>query len=133
MMKKGRMILLVLLLAAVLCLPGCGKYSSSYKAVGFVHSNSSDSAFMDFYLLEGTMVFKLKNRSEGAQLLYDAKLETGKALVYYDCGEGKVPLFTINGGETYSTEGGELKKGTVYIIVETVGECTNGDFHFGLE
>ena len=132
-MKKGRKVLLAVLLTALLVLSGCGKYTSSYKAVGFVHNNTSESAFMDFYLFEGTMVFKLRNSTEGAQILYDARLETGRAVVYYDCGTGSVPLFTINGGETFSTEAGELAKGTVYLIVETENECVNGSFHFGLE
>lgn len=48
-------------LIILLLLTGCGKYSSSYKAIGFVHSNSSTSAKMSFYSLDGTMVFKLKS------------------------------------------------------------------------
>ena len=132
-MKKGRRILLALLLAGALLLGGCGKYTSSYKALGLVQSNTSASAFTDFYLLEGKIVFKLKNTHEGGRIYYDAKLEIGRAMVFYDCGNGSVPLFTITEGESFSTEGGELAKGTVYIILETDGECVNGAFHFGID
>ena len=34
---------------------GCGKYTSKYKAVGFVHSNESSAAFMSFYSFDGKM------------------------------------------------------------------------------
>ena len=62
----------------LLSFAGCGKYSSSYKAVAFVHSNESISAFMNFYSFDGRMVFKLKIAGEG-DLKYSAKLETGSA------------------------------------------------------
>ena len=123
----------VLLVCAVLLLTlaGCGKYASSYKAVGFVHSNESDSAFMNFYSFEGRMVFKLKSSGEG-DLQYTADLESGSATVYYDYSGTKQELFSISAGETLDSHGGYVESGTVYIIVETGGACQNGDFHFSL-
>ena len=128
-MKK----LVVLLVSALLLvfLVGCGKYTSSYMAVGFVHSNSADSAFMNFYSFEGRMVFKLKSSGEG-DLKYTAKLESGNATVYYDFYGTKQELFSISGGEEIDSHGGYVESGTVYVIVETDGSCKNGDFKFSI-
>ena len=64
-MKKGAIILLAaVLLLSVLCLSSCSKYTSKYKAIGFVHSNSPDSSFMIFHEFEGTMAAKMKNKNE---------------------------------------------------------------------
>lgn len=116
----------------LLLLTGCGKYTSSYKAVGFVHSNVSTSAEMSFYSFDGRMVFKLKSSGEG-DLKYTAKLESGTATVYYDFYGTKTELFTINSGEEFDLHGGYVEAGTVYIIVETDGECMNGSFSIHVE
>lgn len=116
----------------LLFLTGCGKYTSSYKAVGFVHSNVSTSAEMSFYSFDGRMVFKLKSSGEG-DLKYTAKLESGTATVYYDYYGTKTELFTINSGEEFDLHGGYVEAGTVYIIAETDGECMNGSFNIHVE
>ena len=108
------------------------KYSSKYKAVAFVHSNESTSAFMNFYSFNGRMVFKLKSAGEG-DLKFSAKLETGSATVYYDYYGTKTELFSINSGDELDSHGGYIEAGTVYVIVETNGECRNGEFHFSLD
>lgn len=128
MKKRVALLACVLLL---LLLMGCSKYSSSYKAVGFVHSNKADSAFMNFYSFDGRMVFKLKSTAEG-ELEYTAKLESGSADVYYDFYGTKQELFSISAGEEIDSHGGYVESGTVYIIVETDGACKNGDFQFSL-
>ena len=129
-MKK----VLAVIAAVVLLLSfaGCGKYSSKYKAVAFVHSNESTSAFMNFYSFDGRMVFKLKSAGEG-DLKFSAKLETGSATVYYDYYGTKTELFSINSGDELDSHGGYIEAGTVYVIVETNGECRNGEFHFSLD
>ena len=129
-MKK----VLAVIAAVVLLLSfaGCGKYSSNYKAVAFVHSNESTSAFMNFYSFDGRMVFKLKSAGEG-DLKFSAKLETGSATVYYDYYGTKTELFSINSGDELDSHGGYIEAGTVYVIVETNGECRNGEFHFSLD
>lgn len=129
-MKK----VLAVIVAVVLLLSfaGCGKYSSSYKAVAFVHSNESTSAFMSFYSFDGRMVFKLKSAGEG-DLKYSAKLETGSATVYYDYYGTRTELFSINSGDELDSHGGYIESGTVYVIFETNGECRNGEFHFSLD
>ena len=129
-MKK----IVILLVSAMLALSlaGCGKYVSSYKALGFVHSNKSDSAYMSFASFVGRMVFKLKSSGEG-DLKYSARLESGSATVYYDFYGDRQELFSISGGEGADSRGGYVEAGTVYIIVETDGGCQNGEFRFSLD
>lgn len=127
-----RILSLTTTLIILFLLTGCGKYTSNYKAVGFVHSNVSTSAEMSFYSFDGRMVFKLKSSGEG-DLKYTAKLESGTATVYYDYYGTKTELFTINSGEELDLHGGYVEAGTVYIIVETDGECMNGSFSIHVE
>lgn len=129
-MKKAGVLLVALIL--LLSLAGCGKYSSSYKAVAFVHSNESASAFMSFYSFDGRMVFKLKSGGEG-DIGFSAKLESGSAEVYYDFYGTKQKLFSVSGGDEIDSHGGYVEAGTVYVIVETNGECLNGEFRFDLD
>ena len=123
---------ITLLFAALLCLGSCGEYTSHYKAVAFVHSNEPDSAFMNFYEFEGTMVFKLRNK-DAKVLKYTAALESGEAEISYDCGEGKNVLCAVKAGDEFDSETALLPAGTLYIIVETAGKCRNGKFEFNLK
>lgn len=133
-MKKGAIILLAaVLLLSVLCLSSCSKYTSKYKAIGFVHSNSPDSSFMIFHEFEGTMAAKMKNKNEtGGQLVYSAKLETGEITVSCDADGTKSELFTIHSGEEINSTFTLPASGTVYVIVQTNGKCQNGDLHFDI-
>ena len=136
-MKRAWLILIivVLILAAasvILLTVGGSKYSSHYSAVGYVHSNSAKTARMSFSSLRGTQTFKLKSETNG-QIRYTASLEAGSATVYYDCGDGKTQLFSIGPGQTLEAVGGQIPKGTVYLIVETDGTCKHGSFQFELE
>lgn len=132
-MKKRIPILIALTAILSLCLSGCAKYTSHYSATAHVHSNEPDTAFMSFWQFEGNMVFQLKCREAGQSLAYTAKLGTGSATVYYDCGDGKTELCAVSAGdETQSVLEG-LKPGTVYVIVEADGHCENGDFHFDIQ
>ena len=120
-------------LALLFCLSGCGKYTSHYNATAFVHSNESDSAFMSFWKFEGRMVFRLKCKEAKEQLSYTAKLKTGSATVYYDCGDGKTELCALDAGDETQASIDGLKPGTVYVIVEADGHCEEGDFHFDIQ
>ena len=120
-------------MAFLFCLSACGKYHSHYSATAFVHSNESDHAFMNFWIFEGTMVFKLKCQDADEAIAYTAKLETGSATVYYDCGDGKKELCAVNAGDEVQSTLDGLTPGTVYIIVETDGECRTGDFQFDIK
>ncbi len=124
----------MILILSCLYLTGCSRYFSRYKAVGFVHSNSSRSAFMNFFEFEGTMAFRLKNKnSNGGQISYSASLETGDATVYFDCSGTKTELFSIHSGEDVDSSLMLPEAGTVYILVQSDGKCQNGSFRFEIE
>lgn len=127
-----RIVSLLLIALFALGLTGCAKYTSHYSAIAFVHSNEKDSAFMEFYRFEGTMVFTLRGGSS-INLHYSAKLETGSAAVYYDCGQGKTALLSVGAGDAFADALTLPESGTVYIIVETDGLCENGAFRFSVE
>ncbi|MBR5773018.1 MAG: hypothetical protein IKY00_07360 [Clostridia bacterium] len=122
----------VLLIICFILLSGCSAYYSKYNAVAFVHSNTSDNAFMSFYQFEGTMVFKLKNKSDAGVIKYTAKLEKGSAEVYCDDAGTKTLMCSVNSGQSVESASPPLKAGTVYIIVQSNGKCENGDFWFDL-
>ena len=122
----------VLLLSSV-CLSGCGAYRSSFRAIGLVRSNGLHSASMSFYELTGTAAFTLKYKEEAGQVRCSAKLGTGEAVVYYDCGDGKKELLTVRGGEEFDVVCESMEPGTVWFIVETNGKCGNGSFRFYME
>lgn len=128
-MKKAISLILIVLLA--FGWTACTKYPSHYNAIAFVHSNEKDSAFMEFYRFDGTMVFTLRDGSP-CTLHYTAKLETGSATVYYDCGQGKTTLLTVGAGDALENTVTLPSGGTVYVIVETDGQCENGAFRFNL-
>ncbi len=127
-----RILRLTLSVIIVLMLTGCGKYFSSYVATGFVHSNRSASAEMSFYSFEGRMVFRLKSPGEG-DLKYTAELESGTATVSYDYRGTKSELFTVTSGDKLDSRGGYIEAGTVYVIVETCGKCSNGKIRISIE
>ena len=127
-----RLCLLSLALVMLLSLTGCGKHSSSYMAVGLVRTNTAHSAQMSFFSLDGKMVFKLKSSGEG-DVKFTAKLESGNATVYYEYRGTKSELFTIGPGEEVDSHGGYIESGTVYVIVETDGNCKNGSFSFHVD
>jgi hypothetical protein len=115
-----------------LLLAGCGKYISSYKATGFIHTNLPSSAEMSFWSFEGRMVFKLHSHCEG-NLKYKAELESGSAVVSYDYNGSQEELFTLSAGEELESSGGYIEAGTVYVIVETDGWCRHGKIRVWIE
>ena len=132
-MKKRIKALAALITAIVLfVLSGCDAYSSKYDAFLLVHSNTSESAFMQFDTFTGTMVFKLRSKNDDGKLKYSAKLGAGSANIEYDCDGRKTGLFAVKDGDDISETEVPVGKGTVYVIVETDGECKEGDFHFDI-
>lgn len=134
-MNRTRMKKRIFLLIAafiIFIMTGCGGYISSYKAAGFVRSNTSSSTYMNFWSFEGRMVFRLHAKAEG-ELKYTASLEKGNLTVFYDNNGTKSELFSLKDGETADSSGGYVEEGTVYIIVETDGKCENGELRIGLE
>jgi len=133
MKKKSLLLIIMVLTAASICLTGCGKYISSWSATMYVHSNTSDSAYMDFSTFNGTEVQTLKCKEETGTLKYSASLGVGKAVIYIDYDGEKKELFSISGGENIEESFAGLKKGKVYIIVETEDKCEDGKFEFEIE
>ena len=129
-MKRLGMILLAL--ALVFALTGCSAYRSKYRAVGFVHSNTSGESFMDFFEFEGTMVFKMKCDA-GQSLAYTGKLETGSVTVSLAQGEEKTEIFSLSGGDELDGSVELPDKGTVYVIVESPEKSENGAFEFRID
>ena len=134
-MKKHFFTVLVAVFMALLLLTlsGCNRYNSHYKAVAFVHTNTTKNASMSFSSFEGSMVFKLKCESADEKINYSAKLENGSAKVFYDCNGEKTELFSVNSGDDISEIDGVLQKGTVYIIVEMSGAGKEGRFNFEIK
>lgn len=84
LMKKRLLTVLIASVMALLLLPlsGCNRYVSSYKAVAFVHTNTTKNAFMSFSSFEGSMVFQLKCGSTDEKINYSAKLETAAQMYF---------------------------------------------------
>ena len=95
---------------------------------------------MSFWKFDGTIVFKLKCKDSGKEVLkYSGKLEDkneeedGTITVYYDDDGTKKELFTLKNGESVEATLNKLNEGTVYIIVETDNRCENGELEFNIE
>ena len=133
-MRKTLSIAAVIIMGvSTLALSGCGKYTSSWSAVGYIHSNDSDSGYMNFYKFKGREVFTMKSDSSERHIKYSGTLEKGSVKVYYDIGDEKKELFTLKEGETIEAVSEDLSEGKVYVIVETDGECSNGKLDFAIE
>ena len=138
--KMLKIAVMMLITLSIFTLTACGKYTSSWSAVGFVHSNTSKSASMSFWKFSGTMVFKLKCKDATKEVLnYNGRLENeddgenGSITVYYDVDGTKNELFSLQNGESVEASFDKLNEGTVYIIVETDGRCENGELEFNIE
>ena len=112
---------LILIFTLILCLCSCGRYVSSYSAVGLIRSQTSHSCEASFYSLKGQLVFKIKSpvSEELCELQCDTEAEEGELIVYYDVDGTKQELTRVKAGEAVDdfeafVEGGK----TVYIIIE---------------
>ena len=118
MMK--RILSFLVMLSMMLSLCACGKYTSSYKAIGLVRSQTSHSCEASFHSLEGTLVFKIK-KTEGAEgeVCYSVRVDEGEIRLYYDIYGTKEALAHVKAGETAESCGGYVESGkTVYIVIE---------------
>ncbi len=133
-MKKTKNVVLklvaVMLIAiATFSFTACSGYVSRYSAVALITKNTREEGFIKFGSLDGTYVFKL--RPDDGAISYEATFGSGSLKVYYDAGEGKTELFPITAGESLSGQAEIATKGkTVYVIIETDGKCTDGEFTF---
>ena len=83
-MKITKVILALVMALATLSFTGCGKYTSSWSASAYVHTNTSSYAYMDFWTFKGTQVHTLKCKNESGTLTYSGKLEKGNVIVWRD-------------------------------------------------
>ena len=132
-MKKVLSILITLFLLFSLC--SCGKYVSSYTALGLVKSQRSHSCEASFHSLEGELVFKIKAPEDKAEgdISYSVTVEEGEITLYYDVYGEKEELCNINAGESVEDRGGYVEGGkTVYVIIEAA-EGTKGSISVNLD
>ena len=132
-MKKIKFALVLLLTLVMLC--SCGGYINSYSATILITSCYGDEANMKFATFRGTYYFKLKRDAPPQHILdYEASLAEGEMNVYIGVSGEKELLFTVKGGESLDTKimldskYDDAKK--VYIILESVGKCVDGEFEF---
>ncbi len=132
MRKIGFAVALVLALG-LLC--GCSGYVNRYSAGLLITSCRGDEASMEFSSFKGTYHFKL-NRDGTAEhtLACEARLATGEMNVYIGVGGEKEFLFTVKGGEAFDADLPLDSKyddeKRVFIILESVDKCTDGEFEF---
>lgn len=132
-MKKTIIALVLVLTLVMLC--GCDGYVKSYSATLLVTSSKGDEASMEFRSFNGTYDLKLsRGKAAEHKLDVEASLGEGEMNVYIGTVDEKELLFTIKGGEVYDQEikldEKYANEKTVYIILESVGKCTNGEFEF---
>ena len=123
-MKKLVSIALTIILLISLC--SCDKYTSSFRAVGLVKTNTSHSFETSFYSLDGQLVFKVKKSGKGEEgsIHISAEVEEGEIYVYYDIYGVKEELAHLSAGESVDENRGYVESGKrVYIIIETVGSA----------
>ena len=132
-MKKACFVLVLILTLFTLC--GCGGYVKSYSATILITSSHGDKASMKFDTFKGSYNFKLKRDGNPEHTLdIDASLAEGEMNVYIGVGGEKELLLTVKDGDSYDEmitlpEKYDNEK-TIYIILESVGKCIDGDFEF---
>lgn len=132
-MKKVCFVLVLILTLVMLC--SCGGYVKSYSATILITSCQGDEASMEYDTFKGTYNFKL--RRDGAaehSLDFEASLTEGEMIVYIGVDGEKELLRTVKGGESYdetiALDGKYDNEKAIYIILESVGKCVDGDFKF---
>ena len=132
-MKKFCFVLVMLFTLSML--GGCVDYVKSYSATILITSCHGDDASMKFDTFKGTYNFKLRRDGVGEHTLdLDADLADGEMNVYIGVDGEKELLLTVKGGESYdetiALDAKYDNEKTVYVILETVGKCVDGDFEF---
>ena len=135
MKKFASAIFATALLVLGFTLSACGiKYASNYSSSQMTTTSTSDKASVIFGSFSGTYVIKLRTSGDDKALItYSATLEEGNIKVYYDFNDEKLDLFEIGNkgsveGKTEAFTGNK----TIYVIIESDGECSEGSFTFTL-
>ena len=132
-MKKAYIAFILVLTVIMLC--GCSGYVKSYSATLLITSSFGDEASMMFGAFDGTYNFKLKRDGAAEHSLdLEASLEEGEMNIYIGVNGEKELIYTVKGGETHDKTLALDEKydneNTVYVILESIGKCTSGDFEF---
>ena len=132
-MKKAGLVLITILALFMLC--GCGRYVNSYSAIILTTSCRGDEASMEFSTFKGTYNFKLKRQGSAEHTLdFESSLAEGEMNIYIGVDGEKELLRTVKGGESYdetiALDDKYDNEKAVYVILETEGECKDGDFEF---
>ena len=132
-MKKIWLILALMVAFVMLC--GCSGYVKSYSATILITSTRANKASMEFKTFNGTYNFKLKRQDTSEHTLnVKATLAEGGMNIYVGVDGGKDFLRTIMGGEscneTIALDAKYDDEKAIYVIVETIDRCKDGDFEF---
>ena len=132
-MKKFCFILILIFALVMLC--SCGGYVKSYSATILITSCHGDEASMEFDTFKGTNNFKIKRDGIAEHTLdFEASLAEGEINVYIGVDGEKELLRTVKGGESYdetiALDDKYDNEKSIYIILESVGKCVDGDFEF---
>ncbi len=132
-MKKFCFTLILIFALVMLC--SCGGYVKSYSATILITSCHGDEASMEFDTFKGTNNFKIKRDGIAEHTLdFEASLAEGEINVYIGVDGEKELLRTVKGGESYdetiALDDKYDNEKSIYIILESVGKCVDGDFEF---
>ena len=132
-MKKGCFVSALLLTLVMLC--SCGGYVKNYSATIMITSCHGDEASMEFDTFKGTYNFKLRRDGAAEHTLdFEASLASGEMNVYIGVNGEKELLRTVKGGESYietiALDDKYDNEKSIYIILESIGKCVDGDFEF---
>ena len=132
-MKKFGFALTMMLTLAILC--GCSGYVKKYSATILITSCLGDEASMKFDTFKGTYNFKLKRDGAAEHLLdIEASLDEGEMNIYIGVDGEKELLRTVKGGESYdeavTLDDKYDNEKTIYVILESMGKCVDGEFEF---
>ncbi len=132
-MKKICFALALMLTLVTIC--SCGGYVRNYSATILITSCHGDEASMEFHTFKGTYNFKLRGDGVDDRTLdFEASLAEGEMNIYIGVDAEKELLRTVKGGESYDEtitldDKYDYEK-TIYVILESVGKCVDGDFEF---
>ena len=132
-MKKVCFVLVLMLTLVMLF--SCGGYVKRYSATILITSCQGDEASMEFNTFKGTYNFKLRRDGAAEHTLdLEASLAEGEMNVYIGVDGEKELLRTVKGGESYdetlTLDGKYDNEKTIYVILESIGKCVDGDFEF---
>ncbi|MBE6664947.1 MAG: hypothetical protein E7603_01825 [Ruminococcaceae bacterium] len=132
-MKKIGFVLAMILTLVMLC--GCERYVNNYSATILITSCQGDEANIEFDTFKGTYHFKLRRDGDADHTLdFESSLAEGEMNIYIGVDGKKELLRTVKGGETYdetiTLDGKYDNEKTIYITLESIGKCVDGDFEF---